>query len=195
MVQQLCPTYKVNIKNVIPHELLRQLLASEKIKSIKVETYKNANYTIEDDLGSQTGIQTAKTFTVFSKPILTNKNFIFDLFSRHNKITKIAGLTNDDEVIENLSIEFDHKTLSYNAYTSTKVSENITHLIDDPTNVAPYKLYPIMNEKAFTYLKSANIIKEIPNCNFESISTNRKDYFEVNEDGVVIERNPVAVAT
>lgn len=197
MVRQICPTYKAIIKNVIPHELLKELLQNEKIKNIKIETYKPSNYTIEDALGAHTDIKTEKTITVFPKPFLSDKNFIFKLFSQHQKISRIAGLTNDDETIENLSIEFDHKTLHYNAFMNTKVSENITRLIDDPTNVSTVKLYQIMNEKAFSYLKSAKIIEEIPGCDFSNISTNRIDYFEVNENenGVFYERNPSAPIT
>jgi hypothetical protein len=195
MVQQLCPSFKIIIKNVIPHELLRQLLNNEKIKNIKIETYKNANYTIEDELGSQTNIKPAKTFTVFKNPRISNKSFLFDLFSQHKKISRIAGLTSDDETIENLSIEFNHKTLNYNAYTSTKVSENITHLIDDPANVSPHEIYTIMDEKAFSYLKSARIIQEIPSCDFDSIEEKHIKYFEVDGSGNVNERTLTSVAT
>ena len=195
MVNQLCTTYKVIVKNVIPHELLKQLLQNEKIKNIKIETYKPSNYTIEDSLGAHTDISTEKTITVFPKPFLSDKDFIYKLFSQHQKISRIAGLTNDDETIDNLSIEFNHKILHYNAFTSTKVSENITQLIDDPTNVSTEKLYGIMNEKAFSYLKSAKIIEEIPGCDFSNILTNLINCFEVNENGVIIERNCSAAIT
>ncbi len=195
MVQLLCPTFKIIIKNVIPHELLKQLLNNEKIKSIKIETYKNANYTIEDNLGSQTNIKTDKKFTVFKTPHISDKSFLFDLFSKHNKISKIDGLTSDDETIENISIEFNHKTLNYNAYTSTKVSENITHLIDDPTTISPNKIYTIMDEKALSYLKSAGIIQEIQNCNYDDIDKNYIKFFDVDGSGNVNERIFTSVTT
>lgn len=195
MVQLLCPTFKIIIKNVIPHELLKQLLNHEKIKSIKIETYKNKDYTIEDHLGSQTKIITDKKYTVFKTPHISDKSFLFDLFSKHNKISRIDGLTSDDETIENMLIEFNHKTLNYNAYTSTKVSENITHLIDDPTKSSPHKIYTIMDEKAFPYLISAGIIQEIENCNYENIDKKYVKFFEVDQNGDVNERTLTSVTT
>lgn len=195
MLKQLNPAFKLELKNVTPNKLLKRLLESDKIKNIRIETFKNKFYSIEDDLGSRTDIATAKTYTVFNKPDIKNKIFFYDLFTKHNKIKNIVGLTSEEETIGNISIEFGNKTLSYDTYFSTRVSENITDLIENTAHVKPSELYPIMNERAFEYLKSASIIRDIHECKFESLTSDCLYFFEVKENDAIMERNLSPIAT
>lgn len=189
MLKAINPSYKLEIKNVSPDKLLKKLLDNEKIKNIKIETYKNKFYSIEDDLGSKTDIATAKVYTVFNNPDIKDRNFLYNLFTKRYKVKNIIGLTSDEESIDNISIEFGNKTLNYDAYTSTRVSENITGLIEDTTHVTTLELYPIMNEKVLEYLKSTHIIKDIEEFSYENIDTVPLYYFEVKEDDTFLERD------
>lgn len=189
MLKQVCPSYKLELKSVTPDKLLKKLLENEDIKNIKIETYKDKFYSIEDDLGSKTNITPAKTYTVFNKPNIEDKGFLYNLFTKHNKVKNIIGLTSDEATIGDISIEFGSKTLRYDAYFNTRVTESITDLFEDPAHVKTSELYPIMNERAFEYLKSTSIIKDIQGCNYENVDTELLYCFEVKEDDTIMERD------
>ncbi|MCM1024425.1 MAG: hypothetical protein NC395_10260 [Prevotella sp.] len=180
-VTEISSTYSAEIKNVIPNELLQQLLDNSEIKKICIETYKETDFALEDELGEKTTLRTSKNTTVYSKPLISNKKFFFDVFTKRRNLSKIAGLSND-ETITNISINFGNKSINYNAYFNTKITEDITkEFKDEPFGAL--KLYNIMDLNVLEYLYLSNIIQRI---NDYSPSREIKRNFWVDEEKDVL---------
>jgi len=170
-------TYYAEIKNVIPHKLLEQLLDSKEIKKLCIETYKETGFDLVDELGEKTTLQTSKNTTVYSKPLISNKKFFLDLFTERRKLSKIAGLS-DDETITNISINFGDKSINYNAYFNTRITEDITkEFKDEPFGAL--KLYNVMDLSVMEYLYLLNIIQRIDGY---SPSREAKRFFWIDEE-------------
>lgn len=178
-------SYFAEIKNIIPHQLLQQLLDSQEIKKIRIETYKETSFALEDELGEKTTLQTSKNTAVFSKPLISNKKFFLDIFTQRRKLSKISGLSTD-ETITNISIDFGGKSINYNAYFNTRITEDITKEFKEEP-FGSLKLYSVMDSSVMEYLYLSNIIQRINNY---IPSRERLKSFWVNEKtGKVNENN------
>lgn len=191
MVKNIDNKLCAEIKNVVPHSLLKKLLNHDVIKSISVEVYKEGDFDFVDEYGDITTLQTSRKVSTFKKPLITNKDFLFNIFTQNRKICKIAGLTNDDEVIENLIVNFSGKTLNYNAYHNTRITEDISNCFDDVNIVYPIKLFEIMDERVVEYLNLLKIIVPIGDC---EIKKETKNFFYIDsEKDDVIEKHIIKV--
>lgn len=186
MVKSIDPQLCSEVKNVIPHNLLKKLLERDEIKSISIETYKQGNYDLLDEYGEAATLQTSRRVSTFKKPLISNKNFLYDIFVRQRKISKVAGLTSDDETIDNLVVSFSNKTLNYNAYYSTRITEDISKVFKDEDGVPPLKLFETMDENVRDYLYATQIVIPINNC--EIIKDTTAFFFVDSEKDDVIER-------
>jgi len=154
MVKSINADLIAEIKNVIPHDLLKKLLEREEIKSISIETYNEKDYDFVDEYGSRTTLQTSQKVSVFKKPLISNKNFLYDIFVKSRKISKINGLTSDNEKIDNLIVKFANKTLNYNAFYSTRITEDISEHFKEENSIIPVKLFEVMDENVIEYLNT-----------------------------------------
>lgn len=154
-------SYFAEIKNIIPHQLLQQLLDSKEIKKICIETYKETSVALEDELGEKTTLQTSKNTAVYSKPLISNKKFFLDIFTQRRKLSTISGLSTD-ETITNISIDFGGKSINYNTYFSTRITEDITKEFKEEP-FGSLKLYNVMDLSVMEYLYLSNIIQRINN--------------------------------
>ena len=179
MVKSIDPLLCSEVKNVIPHNLLKKLLESDEIKSLSIETYKEGNYDLLDEYGEKATLQTSRKVSTFKKPLFSNKNFLYDIFVKQRKISKVDGLTSDDETIDNLIVNFSSKTLNYNAYYSTRITEDISKVFKDEEGVPPLKLFETMDENVREYLYATKIIIPINNC---VIKQNNTAYFYVDSE-------------
>ncbi len=180
-VTKLNSVYFADIKNVIPHKLLQQLLDNKEIKKICIETYKETAVALEDELGEKTTLRTSKNTTVYSKPLISNKKFLLDVFTKRRSLSKIAGLS-DDETITNISINFGDKSINYNAYFNTRITEDITKEFKDEP-FSSLRLYNIMDLNVMEYLYLSNIIQRIIDY---SPSRETTSYFWVDEEKDVL---------
>jgi hypothetical protein len=180
MVAEVNPNYTVQIINVAPTRMIMQLFNDDKVKSIKYEVYApNNTIAVEDRLGQTTTLTTSSKTTIIKRPVINNVEFWIKLFTNRTKLSTLTGLANGEEELENISVEFNNKTLNYNAYTNTKVSEDISEHFKDEPNVVPERLFNIMIENVLPYLTEAQIIERLPvdNVNIDK----RLEYTFYNE--------------
>lgn len=103
------------------------------------------------------------------------------MFTKRRSLSKIAGLS-DDETITNISINFGDKSINYNAYFNTRITEDITKEFKDEP-FSSLRLYNIMDLNVMEYLYLSNIIQRIIDY---SPSRETTSYFWVDEEKDVL---------
>lgn len=184
--------YVTEIKTIQPNIYFKRLMEEEKIKSICLETYKKPK-TIDGDseIKSQCLVDYSEKEVKYKKPLLNDKNKIYEYFINRKSLKSISGLTSDEEEITNMKIEFlvngQPKTVNYNTYFNLMITEDITEdvVISKNTGHPNRKsLFEEMLRYALTYLQMLNIIYRLEDdvdidVRWEKMLDTRK----INNDG------------
>lgn len=189
-IEKNCDKHKVIIKNVFPDAYFRRLLDNEQVKDICVETYKKIQNSDKDDKVKDSEIVDYSAREIrFKNPVFKSINRIYDIFSQRHSLHEIKGLTNDDEEIHNIKLNFvvngSPKTVNYDTYFSLRISEDITDdvLINENTgHPNSLSLFKQMDEYVLMYLINMQVVSEInDNYDLEKI-WDRHFHIKINED-------------
>lgn len=204
-IECYCDKYKVKINSVFPDAYFKRLIDNQKIKSLCIETYRKPQKIDKDEKAKNDIIDYSCREIRYKHPIIKDKKRIFDIFSQRWSLKEIKGLTNDDEEIKNMKVDFQvngiTKTVNYDTYFNLRISENITNdvLIDDNTgHPNSLSLFKQMDDYVQMYLINMNIVKETSGNEDLNKEWKRHCHIEINSYGkekVVDKRNERDIIT
>lgn len=168
-IEQSCDKHKVVIKSVYPDAYFRRLLDNEQIKDICIETYKKPKVDDKDDAIKNGEIIDYSTREIkYKRPIFKDKNNIFRMFAERRNVNELKGLTNDDEEIKNIKVDFlvngIPKTVNYDTYFNLRIAEDITNDVkinNDTGHPQANSLLEQMDNYVLMYLVNMKIISEM----------------------------------
>lgn len=205
-IEKNCDKLKVIIKSVFPDAYFKRLIDNEQIREICVETYKKSNIDDKDEELKDNEIIDYSTREIkYKKPILKDKNKIYTIFAKRRSLGEMKGLTNDDEEIKNLKVNFMvngvPKTVNYDTYFNLRISEDITNDVSINKNTGhpiSSSLFEQMDVYVIMYLISMKIIVEVNNMDECCREWIRHCHIKIADDGseeVVDKRNERDIIT
>ncbi len=166
-VEKFCDKFKVKIQNVFPDKYFKRLMEKEQIKDICLETYRKAKPDDKDNTTNNMDLIDYSTKEIkYRNPLLKDKDKLYNIFTKRHSLSEIQGLTNEDEEIKNLKINFVvngvSKTVNYDTYFNLRISENITDEVSINKDTGhPYSvsLFELMDTYVNMYLINMKIIE------------------------------------
>lgn len=205
-IEENCDKHKVIIKSVFPNDYFRRLIDNEQIKDICIETYKKKNMGDKDEAFKNNEIIDYSTREIkYKQPVLKDKNKIYNIITQRRPLSEMKGLTNDDEEIKNMKVDFTvngiSKTVNYDTYFSLRISEDITNevSINEKTgHPMSLSLFKQMDKYVLMYLLSMDIISEVDDMDNYYKIWMRHCHIKINDnvsEEVIDKRNERGVIT